>query len=326
MKSSSEVFACIAGTGSYLPQKILTNADIAAFVDTSDEWIIERTGIKQRHVVAEHETAATMGLMAAEHALAAAQLSAQDIDLIIVATCTPDKFFPSTACLIQQRLNIQKSIPAFDLSAACAGFIYALTVAEQFIANNKIKNALVIGSEAMSRIIDWQDRSTCVLFGDGAGALILSASDTPGIISSHLHAQGKYQDLLFLPNNIAAPALRNDSPYLQMRGHEVFKLAVQALDDAVDEVLQHNNIKTQDIDWLVPHQANLRIIQAIAKRLQLPMEKVILTIAEHGNTSSASIPLALDVAIRDGRIKHGQTLLMEGFGGGMAWGSVFVRY
>lgn len=326
MKSSSEVFACIAGTGSYLPQKILTNADIAAFVDTSDEWIIERTGIKKRHVVAEHETAATMGLMAAEQALVAAQLSAQDIDLIIVATCTPDKFFPSTACLIQQRLNIQKSIPAFDLSAACAGFIYALTVAEQFIANGKIKNALVIGSEAMSRIIDWQDRSTCVLFGDGAGALILSASDTPGIISSHLHAQGKYQDLLFLPNNMAAPALRNDSPYLQMRGHEVFKLAVQALNDAVDEVLQHNNIKTKDIDWLVPHQANLRIIQAIAKRLQLPMEKVILTIAEHGNTSSASIPLALDVAIRDGRIKHGQALLMEGFGGGMAWGSVFVRY
>lgn len=318
--------ARIVGTGSYLPEKILTNKDLESFIDTSDEWILDRTGIKRRHIVAEDETAATMGVAAAKNALDAAKLKADEIDLIIVATCTPDKFFPSTACLIQQQLGIANAIPAFDISAACAGFVYALSVAEQFVKSGTIKNALVIGSEAMSRIIDWQDRGTCILFGDGAGAVVLQASEQPGIISSHIHAQGKHKDLLFLPNDIAAPSLQNDSPYLQMRGHEVFKIAVQSLDEIVDETITFNHLEKDDIDWLVPHQANLRIIKATAKRLGLAMEKVILTVAEHGNTSSASIPLALDTAVRDGRIQPGHTILMEGFGGGMAWGSVLVKY
>lgn len=317
-------YAQIRGTGSYLPANIMTNQDWEKLVDTSDDWIVERTGIKQRHVAAEDESASSMGHQAALQALTAANLNPDQLDMIIVGTCTPDQFFPSTACLIQQKLGIERNIIAFDVSAACAGFIYALSVAEQFIKTGVIKHALVIGSEVMSRSVDWNDRSTCILFGDGAGAVVLSAGDKPGIISSHLHAQGKHKDLLFFPNLQGAPA-QGDNPHLQMKGSEVFKLAVRAMGDVVEEAVAANGLAKQHIDWLVPHQANLRIISATAKKLKMPMEQVIVTVDQHGNTSSASIPLALDTGIRDGRIKQGDTVLFEGFGGGMAWGAVLAQ-
>lgn len=316
-------YSKIIGTGSFLPANILTNYDLEKIVDTSNEWIIERTGIKQRHVVAQNENVVTMAQQAAFHALEAAGLTANQIEMIIVASTTPQMVFPSTACLLQALFSIS-GCPAFDLNAsACAGFMYGLSIADQFIRNGTIKNALVIGSEAMSRIIDWKDRSTCVLFGDGAGAVILGASKEPGILSTHLHADGTHKEVLYLPlGTRTTPNLET----IQMQGNPLFKLAVNKLWDLFDETLAANGIDKSAIDWLIPHQANIRIIQLMAKKLALPLERVTITLADQGNTSSASIPLALDLAIRDGRIKKGQLLMLEGFGGGLAWGSALIRY
>jgi len=319
--------ARILGTGSYLPARVLTNAELERMVETTDQWIVERTGIRERHLAADDETASTMGLEAARRALSAAGVDPQQIDLIIVATTTPDLVFPATACLIQERLGIREC-PAFDVQAVCTGFVYALAIAEKFIRTGSARCALVIGSETLSRIIDWKDRSTCVLFGDGAGAVVLGRSEEPGIISTHLHADGQYKDLLCVPTGIGTnhrqdAALR---PYVRMEGSEVFKVAVTTLGRIVDETLAANRMQQSDITWLVPHQANIRIIAATAKKLGLPMERVVLTVDRHGNTSAASIPLAFDEAARDGRIRRGDTVLMEAFGGGFTWGSVLLRY
>ena len=319
--------ARILGTGSYLPARVLTNAELERMVETTDQWIVERTGIRERHIVADDETSSTMGIEAARRALAAAGVDAQQIDLIVVATTTPDLVFPSTACLIQERLGIREC-PAFDVQAVCTGFVYALAIAEKFIRTGSARNALVIGSEVLSRIIDWKDRSTCVLFGDGAGAVVLGRSDEPGIVSAHLHADGQYKDLLCVPTGIGTnhrqdAALR---PYVRMEGSEVFKVAVTTLGRIVDETLTANRMQQTDITWLVPHQANIRIIAATAKKLGLPMERVVVTVDRHGNTSAASIPLAFDEAVRDGRIRRGDTVLMEAFGGGFTWGAVLLRY
>ncbi len=314
-------YSQIAGTGAYLPEKILTNDDlIKKGVDTSDEWIVTRTGIRERHIIAADDSTSSMATAAAKKALAAASCQAKDIGLIIVATSTPDKFFPSTACLVQANLGVD-GCPAFDVVAACAGFNYALSVADQFIRNGQIKTALVIGSESMSTIINWEDRSTCILFGDGAGAVVLKAAQEPGIISTHLHASGSYKDMLYL-----GTGLREEKAHLVMQGHEVFKIAVNQLSAVLEETLQANQINSSEIDWLIPHQANLRIIKAMAKKLAMPLEKVVVTVDKQGNTSAASVPLALDTAIRDGRIQRGQLLLMESFGAGFAWGSALVRY
>ncbi|WP_218813301.1 beta-ketoacyl-ACP synthase III [Rickettsiella endosymbiont of Dermanyssus gallinae] len=314
-------YSRIAGTGAYLPKNSVSNADlIKRGIDTTDEWIVSRTGIRARHLADASDTTSTMAAAAAKKALEAAGCAAKDIQLIIVATSTPDKYFPSTACLVQSALAVD-GCPAFDVVAACAGFNYALSVADQFIRNGQINSALVIGSETMSSIINWEDRSTCILFGDGAGAVVLQASDTPGIISTHLHAAGSYKDLLFL-----GTGLREEKAHLVMQGNKVFKIAVSKLSEILDETLQANNIQASTIDWLIPHQANLRIITAMADKLKLSMDKVVITVDQHGNTSAASVPLALDTAIRDGRIQRGQLLLMESFGAGLAWGSALVRY
>lgn len=318
-------YSCIIGTGSYLPEKICTNDDLAKIIDTTDEWIVERTGIKARHIAASYESASSMGALAASKALEAANIASTEIGLIIVATTTGDKTFPSTACMIQEKLGVHH-IPAFDVNAACAGFNYALSVADQFIKTGFVKTALVIGSEVMSRLMDWTDRGTCILFGDGAGAVILTASDKPGIISTHIHADGRYGELLFTPNAITSENVQVDPPKMQMRGNEVFKVAVAKMGQTVIDTLEANNIPKEEIDWLVPHQANKRIILAVAKKLELPMEKVVLTVEQQGNTSAASVPLALDVAVRDGRIQKGQLLLLESFGGGFTWGSALIRY
>lgn len=317
-------YSKILGTGSYLPEKILYNSDLEKFVDTSDEWIRTRTGIEERRIASAKDTASSMGTIAAKQAMAAANIPVESIDLIIVATSTPDKIFPSTACLIQHALAVGPCV-AFDVVAACAGFNYALSVADQFIRNGSAKRALVIGSEVMSRIIDWSDRSTCILFADGAGAVVLEASPEPGIHSTHLYADGQYKDLLYVPSPIANNG-EEDVPYMKMQGNEVFKVAVTNLGNVVTDTLAENNMSDSDIDWLIPHQANLRIIKAVGKRLNLPMEQVVVTVNKHGNTSAASIPLALDQAIRDGRIKRGQRLLLESFGGGFAWGSALITY
>jgi len=319
------VFTRIAGTGGYLPETILTNHQIAETIDTSDAWITERTGIRERRIAAPDETASSMAEKAARQALLAAGLEADALELIIVATCTPDRTFPSTACLLQQRLGAG-NCPAFDVQAACSGFIYGLSIADQYIKSGMIKKALVVGAEVYSRIIDWSDRSTCILFGDGAGAVVLEASGQPGILSTHIHADGRYQDLLYLPNNHVQPGNEPENRYLKMEGNEVFKVAVNTLGGIVNEALEANNMPMSAIDWLVPHQANIRIIAATARKLGLPMERVIVTIDRQGNTSAASVPLALNEAVRDGRIQRGQTLLMEAFGGGFAWGSALVRY
>ncbi|NKB46856.1 MAG: beta-ketoacyl-ACP synthase III [Legionellales bacterium] len=319
-------YANISGIGSYLPSKLLTNYDLEQLVSTSDQWIMERTGIKQRHIANDEETSSSMGEHAARQALDDAQIDYNDLDLIIVATCTPDSFFPSTACLLQQRLGITRNIPAFDISAACAGFIYALQIAQQYIVNGTAQHVLITCSEVMSRTVDWQNRSTCILFGDGAGAVVLSNSERPGILDTNVYADGQYKDLLYLSNHLAGQQVKPMPQHLYMQGNEVFKLAVRALGDLVDRTLADNNMTKQDIDWLVPHQANIRIINAIAKRLDLPMERVILTIAEHGNTSAASIPLALHTGIQQGQIKRGDMLLCEAFGAGLAWGSVLIQY
>jgi len=317
------IYSKILGTGSYLPEKVLTNFDLEKMVDTTNDWIVERTGICQRHIAAENENAVTMAERAGNVALAAAGLKPADIGMIIVSSTTPHMVFPSTACLLQERYSIA-GCPAFDLNAtACAGFMYGLSIADQYIRTGAIKNALVIGSEVMSRVVDWNDRSTCVLFGDGAGAVVLGASKEPGILSTHLHADGTHKDVLYLSlGSGKSPNLES----VKMMGNQLFKLAVNTLGGLFDETLAANSMEKSDVDWLVPHQANMRIIEAMAKKLNLPMNRVAITLDKQGNTSSASIPLALDEAVRDGRIKHGQILMMEGFGGGLAWGSALVKY
>ncbi len=318
-------FARIVGTGGYLPAKIITNDDIAESVETSDAWIVERTGIRERRVAEEWETASSMAESAARAALEMADIDQQSVDLIILATSSPDRVFPSTACLVQQRLGI-KRCAAFDVQAACSGFIFALSVADQYVRSGHANRVLVIGSEINSRIVDWSDRSTCILFGDGAGAVLLEAGDTPGILSTHIHSDGQYQDLLYLPSRSAQGCNGEESGFLQMQGNEVFKVAVNTLGRIVDETLAQNHMRKADIDWLVPHQAKIRIIKAPAKKLRMSIDRVVVTIEKQGNTSSASVPLALDAAIRDGRIRPGQNILMEAFGGGFAWGSALVRY
>lgn len=321
------IYSSITGTGGYLPERIMDNAELEQMVDTSDEWIKSRTGVVKRHIAAEDEMTCDLAEHAARMAMEAASVSADDVDLIIVATTTPDLVFPSTACLLQERLGVRGSA-AFDIQAVCTGFIYALSVADKFIKTGAANKALVVGAETLSRIIDWTDRDTCVLFGDGAGAVILEASEQPGIVSTFLHADGQHKDLLKVPVGISTnyAAIQEGSAYMQMQGNEVFKVAVNTLGRIVDETLAANNLEKKDIDWLVPHQANTRIISATAKKLDMPLEKVIVTIDQHGNTSAASVPLALDVAIRDGRIQRGDKLLLEAFGGGFTWGSALIDY
>ena len=321
------IYSRIKGTGSFLPEKVLTNADLEKIVDTSDDWITDRTGIKKRHIVVDGETTCDLAEKAARNAMDAAGIKKEDIDLIIVATTTPDRIFPSTACLLQQRLDIH-GCAAFDVQAVCTGFVYALGIADKFIKTGSTKNALVIGAETMSRTVDWTDRGTCVLFGDGAGAVVLSASDEPGILSTHLHADGKYESLLTMPAGVSEnpEKLQSGEAFMQMKGSEVFKMAVNTLGRIVDETLKANNMEKSDIDWLVPHQANIRIINATAKKLSMSMDNVVVTVHEHGNTSAASVPLALDIAVRDGRIQRGQTVLLEAFGGGFTWGSALLKY
>lgn len=320
-------YSRICGIGSYLPERILTNAELEKMVDTSDEWISMRTGVRKRHIAAEDETTCDLAEHAARRAIEAASITANDVDLIVVGTTTPDMVFPSTACLLQQRLNIH-GCAAFDIQAVCTGFIYALDIADKFIKTGAAKRALVVGAETLSRIVDWTDRSTCVLFGDGAGAVVLEASDEPGIMSSHLHADGKYQELLIVPSGISKgyDRVQNGTAYIKMQGNEVFKVAVNTLGRIVDETLTANDMKKEELDWLVPHQANIRIISATAKKLNIPMDRVVVTIDQHANTSAASVPLALDTAVQDGRIKRGEILLLEAFGGGFTWGSTLLRY
>jgi 3-oxoacyl-[acyl-carrier-protein] synthase-3 len=313
-------YSKIAGTGSYLPKKILKNADFEKMVDTTDEWIFSRTGIRERHIAAKGEHTSDLALEAAKNAIASAGIAAGDIDLIIVATTTPDKIFPSVATMVQRKLDVA-GCPAFDIQAVCSGFIYALATADKFIKTGSAKCALVIGAESFSRIVDYTDRSNCILWGDGAGAVILQASKEQGIISTHLHADGNYEKMLHVPRK------HDGTPdTVHMEGNAVFKMAVNTLDQIVDETLTANNMQKSDIDWLVPHQANIRILQATAKKLDMSMDKVVVTVDKHGNTSAASIPLALDVAVRDGRIKRGDVILMEAFGGGFTWGSALIKF
>tara|TARA_B110000208_G_scaffold15637_1_gene18791 strand:- start:113 stop:1072 length:960 start_codon:yes stop_codon:yes gene_type:complete len=317
-------YSRITGTGSYLPHKILSNNDLEKMVDTNDQWIQERTGIKKRHIIAENETTTDLAFNAAVKAIEAAGIENREIDLIIIATTTPTRIFPSTASLVQERLGIS-GCPAFDIQAVCTGFIYALTVADKFIKSGSAKNALVIGAESLSRIVDWSDRNTCVLFGDGAGAVVLQASEETGILSTHIHSDGKYNGLLSVPTGPGS--MDTDAkPYIEMQGNDVFKIAVRTLSSIADETLSANNLSKKDIDWLIPHQANIRIIAATAKKLGMSMDQVVVTVDEHGNTSAASIPLALDVAVRDGRINRGEILLLEAFGGGFTWGSVLLNF
>jgi 3-oxoacyl-[acyl-carrier-protein] synthase-3 len=314
----------ILGTGSYLPEKILTNYDLEKMVQTSHDWIDERTGIEERHIAADDETASSMAEIASRRAVEMAGIDMNDIDMIVLGTCTPDRTFPSTACLLQHRLGLN-GIPAFDVIAVCSGFIYSLSVADQYIKSGLKKNVLVVGTEVLSRITDWTDKGTCILFADGAGAVVLGASESEGVISTHIHADGQYSDLLSCinPAQYQAEML---APYITMKGNEVFKVAVKTLSQIVDETLETNGIRRRDIDWLIPHQANIRIIQATAKKLNMSMDQVVVTVNKHGNTSSASVPLALDIAVRDGRIQPGQLMLLEAFGGGFTWGSALIRY
>ena len=321
------MYSRIAGTGRYLPEKVLTNKDLEKMVETNDEWIRERTGIAQRHVASEGETTLDLCEKAARNALDMAGLKPEDIDMIVVGTTTPDQVFPNMGVLLQDRLGIHGCM-AMGLEAACTGFIYALGIADKFVRDGTVKRALVLGAETLSRIIDWDDRTTCVLFGDGAGAMIIEGSDEPGIVSTHLHADGKYKDLLFFPSGVSKGFndLKSGKDFVQMKGNEVFKVAVTTLGRIVNETLEANDMAPEEIDWLVPHQANIRIIEATAKKLKMSMDKVIVTVDQHGNTSAASVPMALDVAIRDGRIKRGDTILLEAFGGGFTWGSALIRY
>jgi 3-oxoacyl-[acyl-carrier-protein] synthase-3 len=317
------IYSKVIGTGGYLPEKVLTNHDLERMVDTSDEWIRTRTGIMERHIAAEDEMPSDLALKASRSALNAGGVLPGDIDLIIVATTTPDMIFPSTACILQHKLGVRDG-PAFDMQAVCSGFIYALATADMYIRAGKARTALVVGTEVYSRILDWTDRSTCVLFGDGAGAVVLTRSDEPGVISSHLHADGSYSGILAAPGHLCGGKAKGN-PFVIMEGSTVFKFAVKVLEEVVYEALVENNLQISDIDWLIPHQANIRIILSTAKKLGLPMEKVIVTLEGQGNTSAASIPLALDIAVRDKRIKPGQNILLEGVGGGFTWGAVLMR-
>ena len=320
------MYSRIIGTGKYLPARILTNFDLEKMVDTTDEWIRSRTGIEHRHIAADDEATSDLAHKAGLAALEDAGLTAADIDFVLVGTTTPDLIFPNVACLVQEKLGI-RGTPAFSLEAACSGFLYALVVADQFIRTGQVRRALVIGAETMSRIIDWTDRETCVLFGDGAGAVILEAADAPGIIYSTLGADGRYRELLYASSGVSTRHRENsDIPALRMKGNEVFKVAVKTLENLVDDVIAKNNLEKGQIAWLIPHQANIRIINAMARRLEVPMERVVLTVRTHGNTSAASVPMALDTAIRDGRIKRGDLLLLEAFGGGFTWGASLIRY
>jgi 3-oxoacyl-[acyl-carrier-protein] synthase-3 len=325
---TQQVFARIAGTGSYLPEKVLTNDDLAKFVDTSDEWIAARTGIRERHIAAEGETTSDLAYHAAVRALEAAGVDAKELDLIVVGTTTPDLIFPSTACLLQHKIGAD-GCPAFDVNAACSGFVYALTVADKFIRSGAAKTALVVGAETLTRMVDWSDRSTCVLFGDGAGAVVLKADSETGILSTHMHADGGKKELLWNPVGVSVgfkPGEDNAGVRILMSGNDVFKHAVKALDSVVEEALEANGLDRHEIDWLIPHQANLRIIEATAKRLDMPMDRVVVTVDRHGNTSSGSVPLALDEAVRTGKVQRGQLVLLEAFGGGFTWGSALLRY
>lgn len=322
-------YAKIIGTGSYLPPRRVTNHDLATQlaekgIETSDEWIVSRSGISARHWAEPDVTSSTLAVKAAEQAIEAAGIDRQDIDLIIVATSTPDFVFPSTACIVQEKLGITNHCPAFDLQAVCSGFVYALATADKFIRSGSHRNVLVIGTEVFSRILDFNDRTTCVLFGDGAGAVVLSASDEPGILSSAMHSDGSHVDILCVPGNVAGGNITGN-PFLHMDGQAVFKLAVNVLDKVAREAMEAASVSPDQVDWLIPHQANIRIMQGTAKKLGLPAERMVATVHEHGNTSAASIPLALDVAVRDGRIRPGQTVLMEGVGGGFTWGAVLLR-
>ncbi|MBL8501983.1 MAG: ketoacyl-ACP synthase III [Rhodocyclaceae bacterium] len=319
------MYARITGTGSYLPALALSNDDLVARgVDTSDAWVVERTGIRNRHIAAEGQSASDMALEASLKAIAAANIAASKIDLIVLATSTPDYIFPSTACLLQAKLGIGGAA-AFDLQAVCSGFAYALTVADKFIRSGSHRCALVVGSEIFSRILDWNDRGTCVLFGDGAGAVILEASEAPGILASALHADGSHHGILEVPGNVCGGKVVGQ-PFVKMDGPAVFKFAVRVLADVAQEVLDKAGLDASAIDWLIPHQANIRIIQSTAKKLGLHMDKVVTTVDRHGNTSAASIPLALDAAVKDGRVKPGDTMMLEGVGGGFTWGAVLLKF
>ncbi|MEE4185143.1 MAG: beta-ketoacyl-ACP synthase III [Gammaproteobacteria bacterium] len=322
------MFSRIAGTGHYAPEKVLTNTDLEKMVDTSDEWIRSRSGIERRHIAADDQTTTDLAEAACRAAMDAAGVGPDEIDFVVVGTTTPDLVFPNVGCLLQERLGIH-GCPAFSLEAACSGFIYALSIADKYVASGAAKCALVVGAETLSRIVDWTDRSTCVLFGDGAGAVVLKPDPDTGIISSHLRADGRYKDLLTARSGVSrqfpGDALR-DGFNVRMAGNEIFKVAVKSLESIVQETLEANQISRADVDWLVPHQANIRIIQATAKRLGMPMERVVVTVQEYGNTSAASVPMALDVAVRDGRIQRGELLILEAFGGGLTWGSVLLRY
>jgi 3-oxoacyl-[acyl-carrier-protein] synthase-3 len=319
-------YSRVLGTGGYLPEKVLTNEQISQTVDTSDSWIYERTGIKSRRIAGANESASSMAEIAARQAIDMAQIDPEQIDLIVVATGTPDRVYPSTGCLLQQRLGI-KSCVAFDIQAACSGSIFALNIADQYIKSGAANTILVIGSEICSRVVDWSDRGTCILFGDGAGAVILGVSSETGILSTHIHSDGEYEDLLYCPNPQAATEVnKHEAGFINMRGNEVFKVAVNTLGRIVDETLEANNLDKSAIDWLVPHQANIRIIAATAKKLKMSMEQVVVTLEHQGNTSSASVLLAFNEAVRDGRIQRGQVILLEAFGAGFTWGSALIKY
>lgn len=316
-------YSRIIGSGSYLPEKFLTNEDLAKLVDTSDEWIVTRTGIRRRHLSSENENSLTMAEVAARRAIEAAGIAAGEIQLIIVATCTPPRLFPSVATCLQSLLGISASeIPCFDINVVCSGFIYALSIADQYIKNGMVDRVLVVGADTLTKVVDWTDRTTCILFSDGAGAVVLQADQAPGIYSTHLHTNGSYGDLLYLAGNM----YQSEPLRIKMQGNSVFKVAVTKLNEVVEEVLRHNQLDKDEIDWLIPHQANLRIIEATAKKLSMSMDKVILTVGDQGNTSAASVPLALDIGIRDGRVKRGDLLLLEAFGAGFCWGASLVRY
>jgi 3-oxoacyl-[acyl-carrier-protein] synthase-3 len=319
------MYSRIIGTGSYLPAKVLTNLDLEKIVETSHDWIVSRSGIHERHIAADNELSSDLALQASLRAIEAAGIGADEIDLVIVATTSPDQIFPSTACILQDKLGIRNRGAAFDMQAVCGGFVYAMNTADLYIRGGQARTALVVGAEVLSRMLDWNDRTTCVLFGDGAGAVVLQASETPGILASKLHADGSHRGMLQAEGNVRNGEVQGD-PFIKMDGQAVFKFAVKVLSEVVEEVLEENHLSGSDISWLVPHQANIRIMEATAKKLGLSMDNVIVTVATHGNTSAASIPLALDTAVRDGRIKPGQNILLEAVGGGFTWGAVLIRW
>jgi len=319
------IYSRIIGTGSYLPAKVLTNFDLEKIVDTSHDWIVSRSGIVERHFAADNELASDLALQASLRAIKSAGIGVDEIDLVIVATTTPDQVFPSTACILQDKLGIKNRGAAFDMQAVCGGFVYAMNTADLYIRGGQSRTVLVVGTEVLSRILDWKDRTTCVLFGDGAGAVLLRASETPGIVAGRLHADGSHRGMLKAEGNIRNGEVQGD-PFIKMEGQAVFKFAVKVLSEVVEELLEENKLQGSDIDWLVPHQANIRIMEATAKKLGLGMDNVIVTVATHGNTSAASIPLALDTAVRDGRIKAGQNIILEAVGGGFTWGAVLIKW